>query len=220
MRILVSGMARGGTCLLTEVVRGLGIVKFTVVIEEKKFLKYKELPANYGTKFTVDSPAFTLDIIARLMDRYADFYIVFSLRHPLDVFMARLLRVKSIESDFNVAMSRIEKFHSIYKAMLNHYPDRVLAVKMEELILHPDREVRRVAKFFGVAPRQQALEFYKYNRNKYHQKRYKGQLNASQVGIHKRWETMNDGFFKSRADDILAATTRLYKIIKDLGYEV
>lgn len=225
MRILVSGMGRGGTCLLTEVVRGLELVEFTVALEDRRFFKYGRLPASYGTKLTPEFSTFTLVSITRLMKRYADFYIVFSLRHPIDVFMSKIFRgqkqfKESGDGTSNVALDMIEKFHLIYKTMLTRYSNRVLAVKMEELILHPNWEVKRIAKFFKVVPTQTAFDFFKYNRNRFQQNRYKGQLDTSQVGIHKRWETVYDGFFKDKQNDILTATGCLYKIIKDWEYEV
>lgn len=223
MRILVSGMGRGGTCLLSAVVEGLGIVEFIAgvqSIEDRRFFKYNELPFSYGTKLAIDHLSFTIDSITTSMKRHADLYIVFSIRHPLDVFMSKIRRVLSDDGKPDVAIARIEKFHLIYKAMVKRYPNRVLTVKMEELVLHSDQEVRRVAKFFRVVPTQQALEFCEYDRNRFHQTRYKGRLDSSRVGIHKRWKTVDNGFFKDREADILTATAHLYKIIKDWGYEV
>ena len=100
MRILVLGCGQGGTCLLVEVLRGLNIVDFSGGVEDRTFLDYPELPENYGTKLTTDATKIlTVDNfwdvpqkIIDCMDKYKDLHVVFSLRHPVDMFMSQLVR--------------------------------------------------------------------------------------------------------------------------------
>jgi len=120
----------------------------------------------------------------------------------------------------DTAIDRIKRFYLIYKEIQRLYPDRVISVRTEDLILKPEQEVGRVADFFKVVPTQQALEFYKYNRNKYHGKRYQGHIDTSQVDMYKRWDTIYDGFFSQRGTDIEQAKRELRFIIKGLGYEI
>ena len=232
MRILVSGTGHGGTCLLVEAVRGLDLVRFTSGVEDREFFKYVVLPENYGTKLVTDHPFFSLSGLTRFMNRHLDLHIVFSLRHPLDVFMSKIVRGQkasdggdrkgewiSDDGTPDMAIDRIVKFHLIYKEMVRLHPDRVISVNLENLILTPKQVVGRIAEFFKVKPTEQALTFYKYNRNKYHRHRYKGCLDTSTVNLYRNWETAYDGFFKDKHDDILAAATQLQESMKDLGYE-
>ena len=234
MRILVSGVGQGGTCLLIEVVRGLNIVEVTSKVEDRKFFRYKVLPNNYGTKLVVDQKVFSLDKLIELMNNYPDLYVLFSLRHPMDAFMSKLVRgqkpsdggdgtlEKDVLSDVGTvdgALSAIEHFYSIYKDIKSRFPERVLVVKLENLITMPKKEVERVAKFFGIEPNQRAFEFYKYNRNEYQEKRYGNSLDKSVIGINKRWDTWHNGFFKDRKADIDFVFDRLATIIQDWGYK-
>jgi len=242
MRILVLGAGQGGTCPLTEAVRGLGVVSFTERVEDRKFFKYKDLPENYGTKLTTDSiaritPSNFSSFLERLrmsMERYDNLHLVFSLRHPLDIFMAQLVRGQKpseggdgrIKDDkvsdsgtIDGSIFAIKHYYNVYKNIVPHFPRRVLIVKMEGLILKPEEEVDRIAEYFGVKATQRAYEFYKHGRNRYHIKRYGDRLDKSVVALHKKWDTWHDGFFKDRKGAIDFAMLHLADIIKEWGYE-
>lgn len=242
MRILILGTGQGGTCLLTEAVRGLGIVSFTRRVEDRDFFKHGVLPRNYGTKLTTDCimritvenfPCFLVNL-KESMRKHADLHIVFSLRHPLDIFMAQIVRGKrpSEGGDGNIkkdvvsdtgtidgSLLAIRHFYYVYKNIMSCFSKRTLAVKMENLVLKPRKEINRIAEFFTVEPTQQAYEFYKYNRNKYQKGRYGTNLNKSVVALYKRWDTWHNGFFRNRRGDIDFAISCLAGIIQDLGYK-
>ena len=242
MRILVLGTGQGGTCPLLEVVRGLDIVSFTKAVEDRGFFKHKALPQDYGTKLTTDSIekikvknfSSFLEKLKEFMKRYADLYIVFSLRHPVDVFMANLVRgqkpsdggdgemKKNILSDtgtINGSLFAISHTHNVYKNILPLFPERIITVKLEDLVLTHETEVKRIAEFFGVKPTQQAYEFYKHNRNEYQRRRYGDNLDKLVVALYKKWDTWHDGFFKEKRGDIDFAIGRLTDVIRDWGYE-
>lgn len=243
MRILVLGTGQGGTCPLLEVVRGLDIVSFTKAVEDRWFFKHEALPRDYGTKLTTDSIekikaknfSSFLEKLKVSMRKYADLYIVFSLRHPVDVFMANLVRGQkpsdggdgdrkknrlSGTGTIDGSFLAISHAHNIHKNMMSLFPERIITVKLEDLILMPETEVRRIAKFFGVEPTQRAYEFYKYNRNEYQKRRYGDSLDKSVVALYKKWDTWHDGFFKEKRSDLDFAINRLSGIIQDWGYEL
>ena len=242
MRILVLGTGQGGTCLLLEVVRGLGIVSFTEDVEDRKFFKHEMLPQNYGTKLTTDAIekinvknfSSFLEKLKGSMRKYADLYIVFSLRHPVDVFMANLVRgqrpsdggdgnrKKNRVSDngtVNGSLFAISHAHNVYKNIMSLFSERIITVKLEDLVLTPEMEINRIARFFGVTPTQRAYDFYKHNRNEYQRRRYGDNLDKSVVALFKKWDTWHNGFFRERQSDIDFATSNLSSIIKDWGYE-
>ena len=243
MRILVLGIGQGGTCPLLEVVRGLDIASFTKAVEDRRFFKHGMLPQSYGTKLTTDSIvkitpsnfSSFLENLKKSMNKYADLNIVFSLRHPVDVFMANLVRGQkpsdggdgdrkrnriSDSGTIEGSLLAILHSHNVYKNILPLFPERIITVKLEDLILVPETEVRRIANFFGVEPTQRAYEFYKHNRNEYQRKRYGDNLDKSVVALYKKWDTWHDGFFKERRSDIDFAISRLTDVIQDWGYEL
>lgn len=231
MRILVSGNGRSGTCLLAEVVRGLGLVNFSENLEDRKFFKYEKLPENYGTKLVTDNPTFSFQNMKLYMGKYQNLYFVFSLRHPIDIFLSKIRRGQKAsdggdrpgedvapDSTVETAVVAIKDFHKKYKFIINNYPDRSYSVKLEDLLLSPQKTVNKVADFFRVEPTEEAFKFYEYDRNRYHHKRYKKQIDLSQVGLYKRWDTIYDRFFKNKKRDIEYAEKELKHIIKDLNY--
>ena len=222
MRILVSGTGRSGTNLVTEVVRGLGIVEFTKEIEDKRLFKYKTLPECYGTKLSCDKPEFSLENITELMRIHSDFNVVFSFRHPVDICMSKIVRGYGGESpDRTVEGSifAVRHFYSLFTAMSEAFPARILGVKMESLLLDPLKEVEAVAKFFNVKITLQALRFWEFNRNEHHKRRYKGRINLTQIDVYKRWKTAYNGFFNRREEDIITLRKALGSIVCRLGYE-
>ena len=232
MRILVSGVGRSGTCLLTEVVRGLDMVNFSERLEDRRFFKYKDMPENYGTKFATDQRGFSMGNFMKVMDQYENLHLIFSLRHPIDIFLSKIWRGQkpsdggdgsreqvSADGTVETAIIAISDFYSKYVFALSHYSEKTYSVKLEDLIHRPEMYVRNIANFFQTNPTERAFKFYEYDRNRYHQERYKKQLDSSQVGLHKRWDTIYDGFFKDRKHDIEHARTMLYFVIKGLGYD-
>lgn len=242
MRILVLGTGQGGTCLLVEAVRGLDVVEFTKKVEDRRFFKHETLPPDYGTKLTTDCVAnvtvenftFFARDLKIAMERYDDLRIVFSLRHPLDVFMANIMRgrkpseggdgkmkrdVVSVSGTIEGSLIAIRHAHHVWKSVKSSFPERMITIKLEDLVLIPEATVRRIARFFRVEPMQRAFEFYKYNRNRYQMGRYGATLDTSTVGIHKKWRIWHDGFFKEKKEDIDFAADRLAEVIRDWGYE-
>lgn len=241
MRILVLGCGQGGTCLLVEVLRGLNFVNFSGVVEDREFLDYPELPENYATKLTTDATEkLTIDNfwdvsekIKDCMNKHKDLHIVFSLRHPLDVFMSQLVRgQKQVDggdtyglSDTGTpwgAMLAIVHAYVIFKYIQHHFPERILPIKMEDLVLEPKKTVVKIAKYFNVKATKAAHEFYKHNRNLYQKGRYGDTLDKSVVGLHdKQLEMFGNGFFKGQREAYIdVAFLFLSSIIKDMEYKV
>lgn len=207
MRILVAGAGRSGTCLLTEVVRGLEVVRFSEAVEDRKFFKYKTIPENYGTKNATEPDYFSTGSILRLMNNYEDLRVIFSARHPVDTCLSKIRRAKGIEEravDGTVvkAIVAVMKAYQIKRAMINFFPDRTLIVKFERLLMFPFSEILRVAKWLDADLTDHSLNFQKHNRNKYQRVRYGATIDLLQIGTHFRPETSYGGYFKDRLDDI------------------
>jgi len=240
MRILVLGAGQGGTCLLVEAVRGLDLVEFSRFVEDRMFFSYKTLPENYGTKLTTDSIG-GIDIdnfsnfpkaVLQRIGKYPDLHIVFSLRHPVDIFMSQIVRGQKPSRGGNGTAEKssetgspkgsllaIAHFFNVYENIIKNFSDRTLSIRMEDLVMKPRRTVRKIARHFGVKPTKRAYEFYKYNRNFFQQERYGGRLDKSVVAIHQKWQTWNGGFFKHRKLMLSVAKDLLADVIAKLGYE-
>jgi len=164
----------------------------------------------YGNEYS-----FTIENLIKRMREYKDLHLIFSFRHPVDTCMSKIVRGQkhsdggdksweevSPDGTPEGAILAVKLLDKIYKEIDWLYSKRILAVWFDNLLLNPEAEVGIIARFLGVTATKKALEFYKYNSNRYQFKRYGANLDKSQVGIHKRWETAYDGFFKDRGEDI------------------
>jgi len=218
MRILVTGASRGGTSLAREVIKGLGIVKWRPEgkEEDRKFFKYKRLPENYGTKIASHNGV-TIENLTKMMEKYKDLRIVFSIRHPVDICMSKIVRgqsasgggdrrpgIEKVNADAMIdgAIMAVKYSLDIQKAITRIFPERTYTIRMENLILMPKREVAKIAAFFGVKPTKQAFMFFKHNTNKYQNARYGDRLDRSQVGLYKKWNIAFGGYFRKRKEDV------------------
>jgi len=237
MRILVTGTGRGGTTLLREVVVGLNAARFYCGAyskeEDRDFFNYKELPEQYMTKLATPNPSnpnmgYTKESLIKYMEKYDDLYLIFSIRHPVDTCMSKIVRGRkhsdgghkwweeiSVDGTIEGAIRAVIFMHNIYETVKKQYPTRVLAVKMEELILNPKETVGRIATFLHCGVTSRSLVFYRYNSNPYQFRDYGTELNKNQINLHEKWQTAYDGYFKDKGNDI----ERLKEAFKNLEYE-
>lgn len=164
----------------------------------------------YGNEYS-----FTIENLIKRMREYKDLHLIFSFRNPVDTCMSKIVRGQkhsdggdksweeiSPDGTPEGAILAVRLLCKIYREIKRLYPERVLAVSFQNLLLNPEKEVGMIARFLGVTATKKALEFYKYNSNRFQFKRYGASLDKSQVGIHKRWKTAYDGFFRNREKDI------------------
>lgn len=86
----------------------------------------------------------------------------------------------------------------------NRYPQRVLAVRMESLILELVKTIGEIAEFLCCKVTKLSLVFYRYNSNPYQFKEYRTNLDKTQINLHERWQVAYNGYFKDKAQDIKA----------------
>lgn len=224
MRILVSGAGRSGTNLVTEVARGLRIVEFTKRIEDIKLFDHSVLPENYGTKLATEQSGFSPEKIRMLMKNHLDLHVIFSLRHPVDTCMSKIVRGhiggKAPDRTVEGSLVAMRHFYTIYMAMMAEFRERTYGAKMESLLLNPQKEVDAIANFLNTKTTKTALEFYRHNRNKFHKERYGNRIDNTQIDIHKRWDTAYNGFFKERKGDIDILNKELRSMAEKLNYGV
>jgi len=224
MRILVTGTGRSGTTLLREVVIGLDVARFQCGIYSKEedwgFFKYKELPENYMTKLVTPSPpnfdrGYNIENLIKYMERYGDLHLLFSIRHPVDTCMSKIVRGQkhsdggykywerlSTDATVEGAIRSVNTMRKIFDAVKSHYPQRVLAVKLEDLILKSGETVHKIAEFLCCKVTRRSAVFYRYNSNPYQFREYGTDLYKLQVDLHEKWRTAYNGYFKDKEQDI------------------
>lgn len=230
MKLLVTGPGRGGTNWLIEIIRSSNVFNVTKVVEDRKFFNHKKLPNNYATKLTTENEGFSWDNLNKQLQCFPDLKILFIFRHPVANCMAKIYRgqpkskggdgTNNLAGDATVKASvkAVKKAFKIYTKTYNRYLDRVLLVRLEDLIKDLESEINRICKFLNIEKNPTMMSAHKNNRNTYQRKRYKNKIDTKQTTIHKEWHTSYGGFFRDRKKQIDRLYTDLRDIIEYLGY--
>lgn len=230
MKLLVTGCGRGGTNLGIELVRAFDTFNTTEEVEDRAFFAKDSLPAAYATKLATENTSFTIENIDRKMKENPDLFLIFMLRHPLDICLSKILRgrPRSKGGDSTIeqtaadgtplgAMMVIKHMTEIYEFLRTTYSKRLLTIKLEDLTTDARAEVSRVAAFLGVEPTDRTFNFHQNNRNRYQKARYGNELHP-QVDLYKDLENNFEGIFKEKVDEVGKIGVLLEDLIRDLGY--
>jgi len=206
MKVLITGSGRGGTNLLTELIRKITDLNFTSYVEDRSFFK-KELPENYATKLSTEHPTFTIENLEKKIKNNNDLKICIVLRHPIDNCLSKIYRgrpkneggdklinVISKDGTEKSCVEAIKKTYSILSFLNQKYKDKILVVTMEDIITKTDSVVLKISNFLNIKPKEH-IGFQKFNRNIYQKKRYKNNLDKNQINLYKNLKINYNGFF-------------------------
>lgn len=234
MRVLITGSGRTGTNWLTEIVRASEQFDFTKSIEDRQFFQHQSLPERYGTKLATENAGFDWYNINRMMEKYDDLKIIFSIRHPVSTCMSKIVRGQpssrggdasnSLAPDATVEGSIKAVCHTfdLFVKLKRKFPNRVIRIKLEDLIhgKHRDHQIKRICKFLKIEFKEEMLRAYQNTRNRYHKNRYGKKIDNSQKDIYKNWPVVYNGFFKNKRRDIDRIQESTKHIGEKFGYEI
>ena len=225
MRLIVSGAGRGGTNLLTELIKKISDLNFTTEVEDRNIMSKNTIPKSYATKLAIENTVFTKENITKLMNKYDDLFLGFSLRHPMDNCMSKIVRgqksseggdkVTEILSTDATVDKAVESIYNLYEYIdyfKSLFPNRVFYVKMEDIILNTNDVTNTIKDKIGLQKINPCDGFQKNNRNRYQKGRYGNSLDAKQVGVYKQENPFN-GFFNDKMDKIKLLNNKLDKLI-------
>jgi len=226
MSALVLGCGRTGTNMLLEILRASPQLKATEVAEDKHvFYRSEKLPENYLSKCdTVYVPDFGMT--KRLLDDNPELRILWTIRDLRDTALSKIYRGQpgqdspTLSDDATHAgcLKDLEWMQHIYKFIKANYPERILIVKMENVILDFENTIKEVCNFCEIRYTIEMEEFTSRYRNKHKANRYKG-LDPKQVAIYKNLETAYNGFFNSHSINIDSLFSDLKPFQEEFGYE-
>ncbi len=233
MKALVTGCGRGGTNLVCEYVRATEAFEFTKAVEDRKFFNHKELPEGYGTKLATEHKGFTLQAIEDVLERDSDLHIFFALRHPADACLSKVYRGRPLsdgggcnvysrdavppDGTVNGAIKAVRHMANIYEGLQASWGYRVHAVRMEDLIQHPEWTCRDICSIAGVQYTEAIRDAWQNNRNEEQRKRYKG-LDTSQIDMYQEAHTIYDGYFANRQADVDKIIDACISLADVMGY--
>lgn len=230
-KVLISGAGRSGTNWLTEIVRASDEFKFTEAVEDRNLFNYESLPGQYGTKLATENKGFNWKNMDKMMDKNKTLKVLFSVRHPVDLCMAKIKRGQpssqggdgsnklAPDATVNGSIKAAKKMYKLSKKLKEKYPDRVMFVKLEDLIENTENEVKKIARFLGTGINDKMLNAQAFNRNTHHQKRYGGEIDKSQRNLFKRWNSVYNEFFKDKKDDLTKICNETKHIVEWMNYE-
>lgn len=207
--ILVTGAGRGGTNLLAALFREINIVEFSDLGEDRELFK-KDLPRNYGCKLAVDNQGF--ENINDYMLNYPFLYVFFSLRHPIDNALSKIVRGQSKSDGGDTTMEEVapdgvpdgavksvRTSFEFYEKLKAEYPDRVFGIRMEDLITNLDFVTLQILQKLGEPDfkyNAAEIDLMRSSKNKWHKQRYNDQIDTNQINLFSDLKTAFDGYFK------------------------
>ena len=208
MSVLVLGAGRSGTNMALEILSGHPFLKATIIPEDKRFFeRQKTYPDNYLTKCDT---CYVKDIteLHGTIGRNPNLAIILTIRDPRDMLMSKLRRgvtekeggdCKQLADDATPegAIKDMSHMDYVFDMICRSYPDRIMLVKMEDMILNTQKTVKDMCDFLGLDFYYEMLTFYKRMRNSKKKNRYKG-IDKSQVEMWKKWETAYCGWLKEK----------------------
>jgi hypothetical protein len=214
--------------LILEVLRGHSFFQASKEPEDKQFFKrQKEYTANYLTK--CDAIYYRLNDLEKTLQLNPHLTIVWTMRDPRDMVLSKIYRgqprSKGGDGSDRVADDATPKgciedmFHSYsyYKYLKQNHRDKLLVVKMEDVILDIERESKRLCRKLNLDWEGAMTHPVPRLRQKEKRKRYKN-LDKKQIGLWKRWQEVYDGFFSKNDYAILSLFKKIDPIRQEFLY--
>ena len=202
MPTLILSCGRTGTNMLLEVMRGSSILQPTTEYAEHKYVfrQCAKLEPKYLSKCDthyVDS----LRQVSNLMEKNPDLKILWTLRDLRDAAMSKLFRgyQKADDATFDGCIKDISWMVEIYEHLQENYSDRIMAVRMEDMVMNFDETVHSICEFVDVPFEDSMRNFV----DRYRNPEYAGykEIDKSKYQMYKRKDTVYDGFFATTTFD-------------------
>lgn len=229
MSVIVIGCGRSGTNMALEILSGSTELKATSQVEDKNFTKHKtKVPDNYLSK--CDTCYCTTKSLKSALQIHDNIKIIWTIRNPKDMCLSKLKRGLPIsdggdckgtiadDATYDGCIKDIEHMYNLYREISKDYSDRIVLIKMENLILNLEHEVKKICQKLGIKFNHKMLDFTSRMRNEHKKKRYGNNIDKSQVDLWKNYKTIYNGFFKD-ADYIESLFNKVSYITKYFGYE-
>ena len=188
--------------MLLEVMRGSSVLQATTEYAEHKYVfrQCAQLEPNYLSKCDthyVDSAR----QVSNLMEKNPDLKILWTLRDLRAAAMSKLFRgyQKADDATFDGCIKDISWMVEIYEHLQENYSDRIMAVRMEDMVMNFDETVHSICEFVGVPFEDSMRNFV----DRYRNVEYVGykEIDKSKYQMYKRKDTVYDGFFATTSFD-------------------
>jgi len=212
MSILILSCGRTGTNMLLESLRASKHLTATEPPEDKNVVRRGwELQKDYLSKCDtvyVDN----LNQVKNFMDNNPDLLMLWTIRDFRDTALSKIYRgqpgndtsILSDDATFEGCLEDIGWMKQVYDYIAKSYPDRILLVKMEDIILNFKETLQNICEFCGIPYEDEMENFvsrYRGTVKATKGKRYKT-LDKGQVALYKRRYEIYNGFYKEHDIDL------------------
>ena len=216
MRVIITGGGRGGTTWLYEIVKA-GNNNFVYLPgNEDHEMFQRKLPESYINKMAFENHQHIeggyVQNINTYMGRYPDLKIIISIRHPIDHILSKMVRGSDHPihgygaADDGTLVGAISTVFFAFKMkdyLIEKYKDRVLIIKLEDMVSNIQNEVNKIAAFIEVEPNDIMLNAYHNIKNKHHIRTNNAEkIHQDRMNLFERPYQVYDEFFKDKSDII------------------
>jgi len=218
--VVVFSCGRTGTNLVLEILSGSDILiptltpedRYLFIRENNKFI----YPEDYLTKS--DSIYCTsYGHFGNFMTNNPTAKIIWTIRHPFDTAMSKVRRgfPDAADASLKGCVKDMCWMEYLYNEANCEFPDRVLTIKMEDVLLNIEKETQKMCNFLNIPFEDEMVRPWERMRHPGKRERYPGKLYTDQIDMYLNWRTVYDGFLVNNIDFNML---ELFKKIESLVY--
>lgn len=219
--VVVFSAGRSGTNLVLEILTGSSKLLATPYPEDKLLFKRKCVyPYNFLTK----SDSIYCDCYGSLADLMVKNFhckIIYTVRHPYDWVMSKIKRGYGHADDATLKGAVNDMYWNayLYCEVKHEFPNRILTVKMEDVINNIEKETCRMCQFLNIPFEEAMLHPMDRMRHEGKRQRYGNNIDKSQIGLYKNWKTAYDGFLTTIDFNMEDLFKKIEPLLKTFGYD-
>jgi len=203
MSALVLSCGRNGTNMMLEILRGSSVLVATNPAEDKVlFRRSRIVKDNYLSKCDT-TYINNFDQVKNTLNKNKHLKIVWMVRDPRDCALSKIYRGQpgndgktlSDDATFDGCLKSIDWMSKVYKYINKNFSNRIILVKMEDIILDFEKTVQNVCCFIEVNYEDGMRDFTSRYRVQSKKNRYKN-IDKGQVELYKRFSKIYSGFYK------------------------
>lgn len=229
MSVIVLSCGRTGTNVALEILRGNPALCASSEVENKKLVEPVRIyPENYLTK--CDTIYFDNIKINKLLTENPDMKVIWTIRDPRDVVLSKIYRGQpntegrgnwtSADGTPKSSVLDIRAMITKYENILNNFSDRIMLVKMEDMIDNTEGLAKKMCNFIGINYHGNMTSFPKRMRNRHKVIRYGDKIHKNQISLWQDVDNVYDGFFTKQKYNIKDTFSEIKDIIEYFNYDV
>lgn len=202
-KVLITGAGHSGTNLVLEGLRASGAYKFYPddgLHTEDRAIEARikvGLCTNYGTKLCTENTMITPKFLKALLDKYEDMSVVFCLRNPIDVSLARIHKFNGeagYDADGNI--KQLNHTADILDFLFSEYPYRIHLVFMPDLLMNYEAYMKLLSLQLDIKYNREMSLAYKNMRIEEKKRKYQGEIDLRQCNLRENEKELFGDYWK------------------------